>query len=177
MKHGVVKCCFNRVLTLLTSQSVTVNLVQPGRILSKSHPFLGASLDSIVTNVRNLETWALEVKCPSSKLDQSINDVLKDRKFYLEKANGKIQSKRLHKYFHQIQGQMFCTQLKRVDFVVYFGKNVPLYVETVMFDENFWQQILPRIEFFFRRAVVPELLTRRVQRGQKLYQHGGWNNK
>ena len=33
-----------------------------------------------------------------------------------------------------------------------------------------WQQILPRIEFFFRRAVVPELFTCRVQRGEKLYQ-------
>ena len=62
---------------------------------------------------------------------------------------------------------MFCTQLKRVDFVVCFGKNVPLYVETVTFDENFWQQILPRIEVFFKRAVVPELFTLRVQRGDK----------
>ena len=39
---------------------------------------------------------------------------------------------------------------------IYFGKNVPLYVESVMFDESFWQQIFSRIEFFFRRAVVPK---------------------
>ena len=44
-------------VTLLTSQSVTINVVQLGLILSKSHAFLGASLDSIVTNVDNLETW------------------------------------------------------------------------------------------------------------------------
>ena len=105
-------------------------MVQPGLILSKSHPFLGASLDSIVTNVENIETWGVEIECPSSKLDQSINDVSKDKKCYSEKANGKIQLKSSHKYFFQIQGQMFCTQLSRVDFVVYFGKNVPLYVET-----------------------------------------------
>ena len=72
---------------------------------------------------------------------------------------------------------MFCTQLKRVNFVAYFGKNVPLYVETVTFDEKFWLQILPRIEFSFRRAVVLELFTGRVQRGEKLYQHGRWKNK
>ena len=138
---------------------------------------MGHHFDSIVTNVDNLETWEVEIKCPSSKLDQSINDVLKVKKFYLEKANGKSQLKRSHKYFYQIQGQLFCTQLKRVDFVVYFGKNVPLYVEIVKFDENFWQQILPRIEYFFIRAIVPKLVTRRVQRGEKLYQHGGWKNK
>ena len=45
------------------------------------------------------------------------------------------------------------------------------------FDENFWQQILPRIKVFFKRAVVPELFTLRVQRGEKLYQYGGWGNK
>ena len=125
----------------------------------------------------NLENWKAEIKCPSSKLDQSINDVLEDKEFYLEKANGKIQLKRSHKYFYQIQGQMLCTQLKRVKFVVYSGRNVPLHVVTVTFDENVWLQILPRIEFFFRRAVFPELFTRRVQRGEKLYQHGGWKNK
>ena len=63
--------------------------------------FLGHHL-TLVTNVNNLETWGVKIKCPSSKLDQSINDVLKDKKFHLEKANGKIQLKRSHKYFYQI---------------------------------------------------------------------------
>ena len=89
-------------VTLLTSQSVAINVVRLGLILSKSHAFLGASLDYIVTNLDNLETWGVKIKCPSSKLVQSINDVLKDKKFHLEKANGKIQLKRSHKYFYQI---------------------------------------------------------------------------
>ena len=41
-----------------------------------------------MTNVDNLENWQLEIKCPSSKLDPSINDVLKDSIFHLEKPNG-----------------------------------------------------------------------------------------
>ena len=40
-----------------------------------------------------------------------------------------------------------------------------------MFDENFWQQILLQIEFFFRRGAVPELFTHKVERGKKLYQY------
>ena len=84
--------------------------------------------------------------------------------------NEKIQLKRSHKYFYQIQGQMFCTQLKRFNFVVYFRKNLPLYIETVTFDEHFCRQILPRIEsvFFLRKTVVPELFARTVQRGKQL---------
>ena len=48
-------------------------MVQQGLILSKSHPFLGAPFDFIVTNVDNLETWKKEIKSPSSKLDQNFN--------------------------------------------------------------------------------------------------------
>ena len=71
MKHAIANesVALREYVTLLTSQSVAVNLVQPGLILSKSHPFLGALLDSIVTKVDNLETWGVEIKCPSSKLD------------------------------------------------------------------------------------------------------------
>ena len=80
--------------------------------------------------------------------------------------------KRSAKYFYQIQGQL--PQLKGADFDVFADKNVPLYDETATFDENFQQHIFTRIEFFFRWAVVPELPTPRGQRGEKLYQKGGW---
>ena len=71
--------------------------------------------------------------------------------------------------FSKIQGQMFYTQFKKVNFLVYFGKNVSFGNETVTLDEKFWQQNLSRIESFFRRAAVLEFFTRRVQRGEKLY--------
>ena len=63
MKHGIANesVALTEYVTLLTCQSVTVNLVQPGLVLSKSHPFLGASLDSIVTNVDNLEMREVEI--------------------------------------------------------------------------------------------------------------------
>ena len=64
---------------------------------------------------------------------------------------------------------MFYTQFKKVNFLIYFGKNISFGNETVTLDEKFWQQILSRIESFFRRVVVLELFTRRVQRGEKLY--------
>ena len=59
MNYGIANenVALKEYVTLFTSQSVTINVVQLGLILSKSHAFLGASLDSIVTNVDNLETW------------------------------------------------------------------------------------------------------------------------
>ena len=67
---------------------------------------------------------------------------------------------------------MFCSKLKRVYFIAWFGNDLPLYVQTVTFDDKFWQKALPRTDYFYRRALVPELFTRRVSRGEKLYQHG-----
>ena len=83
VKHGIASesIALTEYEFLLTTKSVTENLIQSGLILSKSHPFVRALLDSIVTNVDNLETWGMEIKCPSSKLDQSI-DVLEDKKLY-----------------------------------------------------------------------------------------------
>ena len=49
--------------------------------------------------------------------------------------------------------------IQGINFVFYFGKYVLLYVETVAFDENFWQQMLPWINFYIRRAVAPELFS------------------
>ena len=71
---------------------------------------------------------------------------------------------------------MFCNNLNRVDLVVWFGNDKPLFVETVTFDDKFWKIALNKIDFFYRRAVMPEIITRRVQRGGKLYLHGGWKN-
>ena len=67
IKHDIANemVALSEYVTLLTTQSVTVNLVQPGFTLSKSHPFLGASRESILTNVDNLETWRVEIKWPS----------------------------------------------------------------------------------------------------------------
>ena len=148
MIHGIgsESVALTEYVTFLTSQSVTVNFFQPGLILSKLHPFLRASLDSIVTNVENLESWGVEIKCPHQNRIKVLMIFWK-WKSLLRKANGEILLRSSLKFFDCIEGQMFCSQLKKVNFVVYFGRNVPLYVENVVFDENFRQQILRLIEF------------------------------
>ena len=98
-------------------------------------------------------------------------NILKDKTFYFEKANGQIELKRSQIF---LSNSRTSVAIKESQFCVYTGKNAPLYVETVTFDENLQQHILTQIEFFFRWAVLPELLTRRVQRGEKLYQQGEW---
>ena len=48
----------------------TLVVIQPGLLISKSHPYVGASLDGIVT--ANGDSLGLEIKCPFSKHNTSL---------------------------------------------------------------------------------------------------------
>ena len=85
MKHGLANesVASTEYVSLLITQPVTVKLVKP---VSKSHPFLEALLDPIIINADNLETLEVKIICLPSKLHQSINDVLKDKKIFFGKG-------------------------------------------------------------------------------------------
>ena len=103
----------------------------------------------------------------------TVDDACKSKNVCLEKLNdGTIRLKRNHDYYIQVQGQLYSASnlaLKGIGFVV------PLFKENIFFDSRRWsEELLPRLEYFFKRALFPEILTKRVERGKLLYLHGGW---
>ena len=174
-RHGQLNESHVRSLYLetLTNKGICdAHIDEPGLIISGTHSFLGASLDGIVWDGE--DSWGLEIKCPSSKFGMSLETALGEKNFFLTKK-GKVQLKKTHKFFYQIQGQMFCTGLKRVDLVVWFGDKQPLFIQKIDYDGDFVKNsILPQLTHFYTRAVLPEFFTKRVKRGYKLYIHGGW---
>jgi hypothetical protein len=84
--------------------------------------FSGASLDGIYKN------FGVEVKCPSTIWDkhpeQDIDEILDSftpsqrYNFCLEKRDGRVTLKRDHKFFTQIQIQMFVSGLRSTYFLV-----------------------------------------------------------
>jgi len=132
-------------------------------------------LDRIVYDpLSNDKEGGLEVKCPFSKQNMSIEEACQDTKFYLQYIDGKSILKRNHKYFFQVQGQMYVCQLKWVDFVVWFGADI-ISIERIPFEKEWWKnKVLPKLLYFYKRAFLPEVLTRRVKRGIPLYKDGGW---
>ena len=170
-EHHVIDLYYHHLL----HKNLSVKISKVGLIVSKSHPYLGASLDGLVIESTTREKWVVEVKCPSSQFGKPLEEAVCSKNFFLRKTGNRISLKRTHKYFYQIQGQMFCANLLRADFVVWFGDNQPLFVETIFFDELFWNsKMLSGLTFFYRRAVLLEFYTKRVKSGKKLYLHGGW---
>ena len=89
--------------------------------------------------------------------------------------NGEVRLKETHNYYFQVQGQMYVAGLQWVDFVVWFGADCDIFLQRIQFDDVSWySHHLPALNHFYRSAFLPELLTGRVKRGVKLYNHGGW---
>jgi len=66
--------------------------------------------------------------------------------------------------------------LEWVDFVVWFGGN-NVFIQRIYFNKEWWYQtVLPRLDFFYKRTFLPEIFTRRIERGVTLYKYGGWKS-
>jgi len=96
----------------MSKDGITVEVEEPGLSLSKDKPYLGASLDRIVTMTDTGEKWGMEIKSPFSKAGMTVDEACKTKNFFLEKlADDSVKLKRNHNYFCQVQGQLYCSMM------------------------------------------------------------------
>ncbi|XP_075539903.1 uncharacterized protein LOC142574772 [Dermacentor variabilis] len=147
-----------------------VTLQETGLHIYSAHPLLAASPDRVVTV--DGEEGILEVKCPFSKQGQCIKEACKDKKLCCRLEDGMAVLKTDHEYYIQIQGQLAITGHNWCDFVVWFGPN-KIHLQRIHYNKVFWEtEVLPSLLHFMRHALIPEILTRRVKRLNKLYTKG-----
>ena len=127
-----------------------------GFVVNSIFPWLGASPDFLVFDGAEANSFGIgEVKCPFSKKDMTVDEACKDKNFCLQKLTGKIQLKKSHNYFYQIQGCMATLNVSWCDFVVF--TNVDLHIERIYFDIDFWHKIVPELSSFYTEYMLPEL--------------------
>ena len=131
----------NLFIREMRRHGIAVSVEEPGLSLSKDEPYLGASLDRVVTMIDTDKKWGMEIKSPFSKAGMTVDEACKEKNLCLEKlADGSVQLKRNHNYFCQVQGQLYCSiiPLEGRIFVVYFGENMPLLIEKIHFQNSKW---------------------------------------
>jgi len=116
-----------------------ITVYKCGFFVSQSHPLSGASPDGIVTEYEQL--GLLEMKYIQQLDSETLNESLL-RKRICVVTNAITHLNRNHQYFYQLQHQMFVTGQKWTDFVVKGSQSGPLFIERVMFDEDFWKVVL-----------------------------------
>ena len=135
--------------------------------LSPSCTILGASLDGIVFSC--YQTWCLEIKCPYSTFNSSLQEAIEDKKFFLVEGGHGIMLQWNHAYYYQLPDQIFCSNLKKLDFLVWFKDGEPLFKETIDYDEEFLlNYALPRLKYLYCSAVLPELFSKQIYLDLKL---------
>ena len=136
-------------LTYLTEKGhVNAQLTLTGLHIDKQYVFLGASPDLLIS-CDCCKPGLAEIKCPFiAHPDQLKEQACLDENLSL---------KRNHKYFFQIQGQMGITNRCWCDFVMCVGDKV--FVERIDFDEKVWNDLQKSLVQFFRRLLLPEIIS------------------
>lgn len=130
---------------------------QCGLFIKPDYPFLAASPDGLFI-CDCCSPAVLEVKCPFSVRDQDIN--VKDnykRVDFLEDAEGRPRLKRSHKYYTQMQAQMWVTGADHGFFIVWTKGYKPMY-ERVDLDRAFCTIVINNITLFYKTYVMPCML-------------------
>ncbi|KAJ4938226.1 hypothetical protein JOQ06_002851 [Pogonophryne albipinna] len=125
---------------------------------------MGASPDGCVTCTCH-GTGICEIKCPHSKQEEAnLRLCAGEQGFCLVNDGGTVKLDRRHAYYHQVQAQLHVVDVDYCDFVVWTKND--LFVERIVRDVDLWDNIIPRVESFFRLCVLPEVLGQQLTRGK-----------
>ena len=137
--------------------------VQPaGLVLHTRFQFIGASPDGIVFDESASPRFGLlEVKCPYTafQLGFTVEQACASLpSFCCHVVDGKVQLKRNHAYYYQIQGQMAVCKAAWCDFVVWIGQSMS--IQRVFFDKPFVLTMLRPLVTFYHTRARPYLLSK-----------------
>jgi len=104
---------------------------------------LGASPDGLIGN-----NHIVEIKCPYTARDMTIDEALQTKSFYLERAgeDNSLMLKKSHVYWHQVQGQLHITKREYCYFVVWTTKQTTIL--TIKIDSE-WECNLHLLRDFY----------------------------
>ena len=136
-----------------------LKLIPKGFLISRSKPFLGASVDNIqkCQCSDGCPVRVVEYKCPWKHRD------LHPKEAFLTPEIGGIQNgnkfalKSTSNYYFQVQLQMFVSGLTLCIFVVWTNKGI--FTVDVPYDPSFMSVVCAKLEKFWTSQVLPFLIT------------------
>ena len=113
---------------------------------------LGASPDGLIGN-----NHIVEIKCPYTARDMTIDEALQTKSFYLERAgeDNSLMLKKSHVYWHQVQGQLHITKREYCYFVVWTTKQTTIL--TIKIDSE-WECNLHLLRDFYFTHLIPKII-------------------
>ena len=135
-------------------QKLGCTVVKSGVWIDIERGWLAASPDGLVLNSNGELVGIIEIKCPFSAKDMTPLEAAKTlRSFSCKEVDGNLALKREHNYFYQVQGQLAITRARWCDFCVYTPHGFS--IERIDFELPLWQQMVPTLETFFDKFMIP----------------------
>ena len=124
--------------------------------------WLAASPDGLVSDKSNEDVrqiGLIEIKCPKSKKNSKINDLVHDQSFYVKYEDGVPVLKKDHPngYYTQIQMAMGLSQITFCDFIVYTFDG--MIIIRTQFDEDYFFSLMQKLNSFYKDFMLPKLVT------------------
>ena len=135
-----------------------MHVAESGLIIDPEFPHLGSSPDRIRV-CQCCGRRVVEVKSLYSKRSLMPHIAAVE---YIYKENGTYRLKKETKWNYQIQGEMAFSKVTNADLVIYTNKGI-LIVE-VLFDKFLWEEMLVKLNKFYSKHMIPEILTRRIKK-------------
>ncbi|KAK7093524.1 hypothetical protein V1264_007259 [Littorina saxatilis] len=134
-----------------------VTLSERGLQISSRKPFLGCSVDGLVScSCTGHSEKLIEIKCPYALRELSPKDAARQRGCELNVDNGSWSLNERSQYFHQIQTQLFVYGLSECDLVIYTTKGI--IIVPVQYSEKFAVEFVRKAEDFYKSQICPALL-------------------
>ncbi|KAJ8685648.1 hypothetical protein QAD02_021441 [Eretmocerus hayati] len=135
-------------------------IIETGLIQYPSLEWLGVTSDGEVF-MDGKPIAVLEVKCPVSGKDSSIDEVVNGKiGKYLEEFNGNIILKKNHSYYGQVQLSMAITNAELAYFVMHSPYDQKNRVIEVTKDLPFLEKMLPELKRLYFCLLLPEICCR-----------------
>ncbi|XP_071119026.1 uncharacterized protein [Haliotis cracherodii] len=141
-------------------QHVNFRCRRAGVLICASKPCIGASSDGTVF-CDCCGKGCIEIKCPYKHRDTDITTAAQDKGFCL---NGDLMLKTGHKYYTQVQLQMYVHNVTYCDFVVF--SNVDMVIARIPRDSSFCSKLVTNCENFFLKHVLPEIISRKIEKAR-----------
>lgn len=141
----------------MKTEHADFQLRDSGLVIDPVCPIFAASPDG-VRNCICHGKGLLEVKCSFKHRDLNVSEIaLIDPTFYLDRD---LRIKQSHRYYTQIQFQMYVCQLTFCDFVVFTLKGISIH--TVAYNPKFVNELVQKCSEFAFNRVVPEILCHKL---------------
>ncbi|XP_033100761.1 uncharacterized protein LOC117104176, partial [Anneissia japonica] len=141
-----------------------VSCQETGLWINLDCPYVAASPDGVMF-CKQCGTGLIEIKNPYTHRHLPIKELACQKGSFLAIENGLTQLKRTHAYYAQIQIQLWSCEFEWCDFVVRtVSASDNLFVKRIQFDKEYIKAIRPRLVVFFKKGIVPELVSGNIEK-------------